>query len=235
MYAAELGRFLGRDPIGFRDDWSLYRAHFVPNGLDPSGFSVLSPIQRDCIGDCLEGCDELYGWWNPQRYVCRSYCDNACLHTPDILDEAYACCPTIRQLAQRSNCLCAVLQVADFAPGFGQLPGVYLLDLLCSETTVAVMACDAADSGKIGDYIKTGAMTGLAVGDLLGEYVDLTNTTDAILAGAQNLIATGNLVGPQKQCACELATMGADTAAALVDGWREIVRRMRTGKRLPMF
>ena len=41
-YHAQLGRFISRDPLGFVDGMSLYRAYFVPGGLDPSGL--------DCIG-----------------------------------------------------------------------------------------------------------------------------------------------------------------------------------------
>ena len=36
-YSAELGRFLGRDPIGYADGYNLYRGYFVPGGMDPSG------------------------------------------------------------------------------------------------------------------------------------------------------------------------------------------------------
>jgi len=36
-YDVELGRFIGRDPIGYIDGASLYRGYFVPNGLDPFG------------------------------------------------------------------------------------------------------------------------------------------------------------------------------------------------------
>ncbi len=36
-YHAELGRFLSRDPAGYVDGMSLYRAYFVAGGTDPSG------------------------------------------------------------------------------------------------------------------------------------------------------------------------------------------------------
>ncbi len=36
-YSAELGRFIGRDPLGYVDGMSLYRGYFVPGGVDPSG------------------------------------------------------------------------------------------------------------------------------------------------------------------------------------------------------
>ena len=36
-YHAELGRFVSRDLVGYIDGFNLYRASFVPKGVDPSG------------------------------------------------------------------------------------------------------------------------------------------------------------------------------------------------------
>jgi len=36
-YDATLGRFVGRDPLGYVDGMSLYGGYFVPGGVDPSG------------------------------------------------------------------------------------------------------------------------------------------------------------------------------------------------------
>ena len=36
-YHAQLGRFISRDPLGFVDGMSQYRAYFVPGGMDPMG------------------------------------------------------------------------------------------------------------------------------------------------------------------------------------------------------
>ena len=41
FYSAQLGRFISRDPIGFADGYNLYRAYFVPLGVDPSGLQQL--------------------------------------------------------------------------------------------------------------------------------------------------------------------------------------------------
>ena len=40
FYSAQLGRFISRDPLGFVDGMSLYRAYFVPDGVDPSGLFI---------------------------------------------------------------------------------------------------------------------------------------------------------------------------------------------------
>ena len=37
FYSVQLGRFISRDPLGFVDGMNLYRAYFVPSGVDPSG------------------------------------------------------------------------------------------------------------------------------------------------------------------------------------------------------
>ena len=37
FYSPQLGRFISRDPLGFVDGMSLYRAYFVPKGIDPFG------------------------------------------------------------------------------------------------------------------------------------------------------------------------------------------------------
>jgi RHS repeat-associated protein len=37
IYSAQLGRFISRDPLGFVDGMSLYRAYFVPDAMDPTG------------------------------------------------------------------------------------------------------------------------------------------------------------------------------------------------------
>jgi len=39
VYDTKLGRFISRDPWGFVDGMSLYRAYFVPRGMDPFGLS----------------------------------------------------------------------------------------------------------------------------------------------------------------------------------------------------
>ena len=40
FYSAELGLFISRDPLGFVDGMSLYRAYFVPGGVDPMGNTI---------------------------------------------------------------------------------------------------------------------------------------------------------------------------------------------------
>ena len=36
-YSPQLGQFISRDPLGYVDGMSQYRAYFVPGGMDPSG------------------------------------------------------------------------------------------------------------------------------------------------------------------------------------------------------
>jgi RHS repeat-associated protein len=91
-YDSTLSVFIGRDSI--ESDPNLYR--YVGGNpitrFDPHG---LSAREQDCIQDCVAGCDSEFGWYNPQRYICRSYCDNLCTHTPDVIDRVFSICPAI--------------------------------------------------------------------------------------------------------------------------------------------
>jgi hypothetical protein len=44
MYDAQLGRFISRDPLGTIDGMNLYRAYFVPGGMDPSGNEAVGEL-----------------------------------------------------------------------------------------------------------------------------------------------------------------------------------------------
>jgi len=47
-FDSALGRFIGRDPIGYVDGMSLYRGYFVPRGVDPTGNGYW-----ECVGITL--------------------------------------------------------------------------------------------------------------------------------------------------------------------------------------
>ena len=53
MYSAKLGRFIGRDKLGYADSYSLYMAFFSPNYVDPYGTSAIV-----CIFNCHMQYDE---------------------------------------------------------------------------------------------------------------------------------------------------------------------------------
>jgi RHS repeat-associated protein len=66
MYDAATGRFISRDPIGYRDGMSLYLAYFAPSRTDALGLFI--PLCE--VGVCV--CDTPYrlvekvhkrGWW----------------------------------------------------------------------------------------------------------------------------------------------------------------------------
>jgi hypothetical protein len=44
MYDVGLGRFFGRDPIGYADGMGLQGAYFVPGGLDSFGLALVAPL-----------------------------------------------------------------------------------------------------------------------------------------------------------------------------------------------
>ena len=66
-YHAPLGRFLSRDPAGYVDGMSLYRAYFVPGDVDPTGKYCVECVCRysgrddqifNVETDCRSGDDE---------------------------------------------------------------------------------------------------------------------------------------------------------------------------------
>ncbi len=66
MYSPSLGRFVSKDPLGFVDGMSLYRAYFVPNHVDPSGkcwpclggaaCGVIATVLEDWVDGKLDRC-----------------------------------------------------------------------------------------------------------------------------------------------------------------------------------
>ena len=58
MYSPGLGIFIGRDPLGYVDGMSVYRAFFIPNNLDSTGTSckegmpISMAIKKYGIGAC---------------------------------------------------------------------------------------------------------------------------------------------------------------------------------------
>lgn len=64
-FDAQLGRFVGRDPLGYVDGASQYMAYFAPSALDPFGESVVEcPAGWEMVrNDATEGTeDETYDW-----------------------------------------------------------------------------------------------------------------------------------------------------------------------------
>jgi RHS repeat-associated protein len=63
FYSPELGRFIGRDPIGYHDGMSLYQAYFAVNGVDPSGlfkdcFKQLKALMKDLPPEIQKAAEE---------------------------------------------------------------------------------------------------------------------------------------------------------------------------------
>jgi uncharacterized protein RhaS with RHS repeats len=52
QYNPTLGRFTGRDPLGYRGGISLYGAYFIPNQVDPNGTLPGNPQTCNQYLDC---------------------------------------------------------------------------------------------------------------------------------------------------------------------------------------
>ena len=62
-YSPQLGQFISRDPLGYVDGMSQYRAYFVPGGTDPTGSKKLLDIKITKVkvipGKCQEDANTL--------------------------------------------------------------------------------------------------------------------------------------------------------------------------------
>ena len=75
-YSGSLGRFVGRDPLGYVDGTSLYNGYFVPNALDPKGMdSVVYTLSFVADG----GAD-----WNDWYETARSLVDTIISPSKDL-------------------------------------------------------------------------------------------------------------------------------------------------------
>ena len=68
-YAAELGRFVGRDPLKYDDGANLFSPYFIPSGVDPSGRGAISPEHGPSWNPPnttpkIKGTDHLDTGWN---------------------------------------------------------------------------------------------------------------------------------------------------------------------------
>jgi RHS repeat-associated protein len=92
-YQPVTGRWLSRDPLTFVDGPNLYRAYFVPNGLDPDGLMSLSLRELHC-----SGCGDQSAFWGIKTdggtYVIQKICFSLTLTLCEPDDEQRCCTPT---------------------------------------------------------------------------------------------------------------------------------------------
>lgn len=54
-FSPELGRWISRDPAGYKDGYGLYAGYFAPNGVDPTGLATECPEDNSRLGEGAEG------------------------------------------------------------------------------------------------------------------------------------------------------------------------------------
>ena len=109
-YGADLGRFINRDPIGFKGgDENLYRYAFdwPINLADPSGLT--------CVTDCEDDCAKQYPhWWQYHLYVgCVNGCAAGCASQTTPSAPVKVCIRPLGALA----CVKAVVHCFIVVPG----------------------------------------------------------------------------------------------------------------------
>ncbi len=91
-YDPNLGEFISRDPLGYVDGMSLYRAYFVPGAVDPSGLACndnggryqyisgrgfFSSFTHEDLND-KDLRSRFYGFWNPDETKFENKPCNCC-------------------------------------------------------------------------------------------------------------------------------------------------------------
>ena len=232
--------WLNQDPIGYQDGPNLYAyVHSNPiNRADALGLCQadcdwfdpveIKPWQQELIDTCIKRCEEDYGWWNPQQYACKWYCDNAATGTPDAVDNfsrnLSTVCPKIKAINENPAiiCGCAVVQVLDFIPGIGKKKVVVASDMVCSTLSTMGSVCEANDNLNFANVLSAEVMLVLWGGGLGAEFTGVwSDLADLGIAGLQNMIA-GNTTNPydlQFDCLCELGD-------GIQDGWARAVEAL---------
>lgn len=52
QYSPTMGRFIGRDPLGYVDGMGLYNGYFAPNGVDPAGLNKCAENEQIDLNNC---------------------------------------------------------------------------------------------------------------------------------------------------------------------------------------
>lgn len=74
LYDPGVGRFCSRDPVGYVDGASMYRAYFAIKSVDPSGLLEDGEITRACIDECKEHIRPNMPWGDVMSLPCMRTC-----------------------------------------------------------------------------------------------------------------------------------------------------------------
>ena len=78
-YSPQLGQFISRDPLGYVDGMSQYRAYFIPGGMDPSGTLKKCRCSKYCndySGRCGGSGTDYFGYTDIFSGIsCETACD----------------------------------------------------------------------------------------------------------------------------------------------------------------
>lgn len=97
MYSSDLGKFVGRDPMGYVDGFRLYGGYFIPNTLDP--FGLFRGFGFECGGR----------WYPMKAYLGYACCNDQLYNT-----NTHGCCGGA--IYDKSLNSCANKKIVGLAP-----------------------------------------------------------------------------------------------------------------------
>jgi RHS repeat-associated protein len=133
------GRFLTRDPIGFRGSpRNLYKAFFSVSGMDPSGWT--------CISNCEDQCSQIYPHWYQWHLFagCVAGCTSGCNNQPFTLCN-YVKFNMTDRYKDGIGCLCGVIELLDLT--LPPNPYIATADCVCEVLTGIINSCDSGSWG----------------------------------------------------------------------------------------
>ena len=130
-YSPELARFISRDPLGFVDGMSLYRAYFVPGRMDPEGQTSIRWSEN--IGNAIGE------WWYGNGE--HGEATNVIRKKKDLRD-AKGCCK-----ATNIRLICRTMPAAFHVKGFKHC---YLVFVDENGKSIEVLSGQQIDEGKLG-------------------------------------------------------------------------------------
>ena len=170
-YSPQLGQFISRDPLGYVDGMSQYRAYFVPGSMDPSG-ETCRPPDEESTGQ-IRGCVHFYDggdrWKSDRAHGAHFRAFNKLMEGrlckgvdirkhPDLdighvgeEEESLVCLKTVIVTDHGSGPILGMAETTQIGDksGFSASQVSNICDAMCDNAEVILMSCHAG-TGRTG-------------------------------------------------------------------------------------